>query len=190
MYFLCQLIVLDPRSAGLYFHFSRRLSPFPFASPSFFLPLHFSSPPPTPSSKQDLGKLDPDHLLPRGVHTLDDVKAYGIKHGICPYFAIRRMVSLEDELGTRGEVSKRRALLTSLSLPSLLSHHSSPGHLTIKYHHHHHHHFPPSSNSAPKKIPKTVHSRFSHHLLVSLPFGPQSGRTSFERNEQRFDRRV
>ncbi|ORY68075.1 hypothetical protein BCR35DRAFT_269945 [Leucosporidium creatinivorum] len=43
------------------------------------------------SFHEDLGALDPDHLIPRGVHTLDDVKAYGIKHGICPYFAIRRM---------------------------------------------------------------------------------------------------
>lgn len=41
---------------------------------------------------QELGQLDPDRLLPMGVHTLDDVKAYGIKHGICPYFGIRRMV--------------------------------------------------------------------------------------------------
>lgn len=42
---------------------------------------------------QNLGELEPDHLLPTGVHTLEDVKAYGQEHGICPYFAIRRMVS-------------------------------------------------------------------------------------------------
>ncbi|KAM0790340.1 DNA-dependent ATPase of the nucleotide excision repair factor 4 complex [Microbotryomycetes sp. NB124-2] len=43
------------------------------------------------SFHEELGKLDQDHLLPMGVHTLDDVKAYGIRHGICPYFATRRM---------------------------------------------------------------------------------------------------
>ena len=42
---------------------------------------------------QELGKLDPDNLIPRGVHTLDDIKAYGYAHKICPYFAIRRMFS-------------------------------------------------------------------------------------------------
>lgn len=42
---------------------------------------------------QELGRLDQDALIPVGVFTLDDIKAYGIKHGICPYFAVRRMVS-------------------------------------------------------------------------------------------------
>ncbi|GAA6026495.1 hypothetical protein JCM8202_002913 [Rhodotorula sphaerocarpa] len=43
------------------------------------------------SFHENLGELEPDHLLPPGVHTLEDVKAYGQEHGICPYFAIRRM---------------------------------------------------------------------------------------------------
>lgn len=42
--------------------------------------------------KQELGKLDPDDLIPKGVWTLDDIKAYGVQQGICPYFAVRRMV--------------------------------------------------------------------------------------------------
>jgi DNA excision repair protein ERCC-2 len=41
---------------------------------------------------QKLGTLEPGALLKRGVYTLDEVKAYGIKHGICPYFAVRRML--------------------------------------------------------------------------------------------------
>ena len=40
-----------------------------------------------------LGELEPGALLNKGVYTLDEVKAYGIKYGICPYFAVRRMVS-------------------------------------------------------------------------------------------------
>jgi DNA excision repair protein ERCC-2 len=41
---------------------------------------------------EKLGELEPGSLLPSGVFTLDEVKAYGIRHGICPYFAVRRMV--------------------------------------------------------------------------------------------------
>ena len=41
---------------------------------------------------QKLGELEPGTYLPDGVYTLDEVKAYGIRHGICPYFACRRMV--------------------------------------------------------------------------------------------------
>ena len=41
---------------------------------------------------EKLGELEPGALLGKGVYTLDEVKAYGIKHGICPYFAVRRMV--------------------------------------------------------------------------------------------------
>ncbi|GAA5873221.1 hypothetical protein JCM8547_008605 [Rhodosporidiobolus lusitaniae] len=40
---------------------------------------------------ENLNELDQDHLLPPGVHTIEDVKAYGEAHGICPYFAVRRM---------------------------------------------------------------------------------------------------
>ncbi|GJN94295.1 hypothetical protein Rhopal_007369-T1 [Rhodotorula paludigena] len=43
------------------------------------------------SFHENLGELDPDHLIPYGVHTIEDMKAYGQEHGICPYFAIRRM---------------------------------------------------------------------------------------------------
>lgn len=43
---------------------------------------------------QELGKLEPDHLIPPGVYTLDDIKATGIRQGTCPYFAVRRMVRL------------------------------------------------------------------------------------------------
>ncbi|KAL8293136.1 hypothetical protein RQP46_000830 [Phenoliferia psychrophenolica] len=41
--------------------------------------------------KAELGKLDADSYIPNGVYTLDDIKAYGIRHGVCPYFAVRRM---------------------------------------------------------------------------------------------------
>lgn len=71
-------------------------------SPSLFLtPLFLSAdrlfhiltrPGHPPSSHQNLGELDQDQLLPTGIHTLEDVKAYGEEHGICPYFAVRRMV--------------------------------------------------------------------------------------------------
>lgn len=37
--------------------------------------------------------MDQDDLIPKGVWTLDGVKAYAIGKGICPYFAVRRMVS-------------------------------------------------------------------------------------------------
>ncbi|GAA5881963.1 hypothetical protein JCM1840_002981 [Sporobolomyces johnsonii] len=43
------------------------------------------------SFHENLNELDQDHLVPYGVHTIDDVKRYGEEHGICPYFAIRRM---------------------------------------------------------------------------------------------------
>ncbi|KAK4699698.1 DNA excision repair protein ERCC-2, partial [Phenoliferia sp. Uapishka_3] len=42
---------------------------------------------------EELGKLEPDNYIPKGVYTLDGIKAYGIKHNICPYFAVRRMFS-------------------------------------------------------------------------------------------------
>lgn len=41
-----------------------------------------------------LGEREPGQLFPTGVWTLDAIKAYGIREGICPYFAVRRMVSL------------------------------------------------------------------------------------------------
>ncbi|KAM0753866.1 DNA repair helicase [Meredithblackwellia eburnea MCA 4105] len=42
---------------------------------------------------EELGKLEVDDYIPNGVYTLDEVKAYGIKHGICPYFTVRRLFS-------------------------------------------------------------------------------------------------
>ncbi|PWN27176.1 DNA repair helicase [Jaminaea rosea] len=41
---------------------------------------------------ENLGKLEPGHLLPHGVWTLEDVKDYSREQGICPYFGIRRML--------------------------------------------------------------------------------------------------
>lgn len=43
---------------------------------------------------QNLGKLEPGNLLPSGIWTLADVLEYGKDKGICPYFAVRRMVSI------------------------------------------------------------------------------------------------
>lgn len=48
------------------------------------------------SFHEELGKLEPGHLLPRGVWTLEDVKEYGKQKGICPYFAVRRMMPFVD----------------------------------------------------------------------------------------------
>jgi DNA excision repair protein ERCC-2 len=44
--------------------------------------------------KQELNNYEPGNLIPAGVYTLDDVKKYGQEKGVCPYFTIRRMVSL------------------------------------------------------------------------------------------------
>lgn len=41
---------------------------------------------------QELGLREPGDLFPEGVFTLEDIKDYGREHGICPYFALRRMV--------------------------------------------------------------------------------------------------
>ena len=40
-----------------------------------------------------LGKMEPGNLVPPGIWTLADVMEYGHKHGTCPYFTVRRMVS-------------------------------------------------------------------------------------------------
>jgi len=42
---------------------------------------------------QELGTREPGDLFPEGVFTLEDIKDYGREKGICPYFALRRMVS-------------------------------------------------------------------------------------------------
>ena len=43
---------------------------------------------------QELNNYETGNLIPAGVYTLDDVKRYGIEKGVCPYFTIRRMVSI------------------------------------------------------------------------------------------------
>ena len=45
-------------------------------------------------SLQNLGKLEPGALFPTAIWTLEDILEYGREQGICPYFAIRRMVRL------------------------------------------------------------------------------------------------
>lgn len=45
---------------------------------------------------EELGKLEPGHLIPRGVWTLEDVKEYGKEKGVCPYFTVRRMLPFVD----------------------------------------------------------------------------------------------
>lgn len=45
---------------------------------------------------EELGKMEPGSLLPQGVWTLEEVKEYGKDKGVCPYFAIRRMMPFVD----------------------------------------------------------------------------------------------
>ncbi|KAF9464697.1 hypothetical protein BDZ94DRAFT_1255696 [Collybia nuda] len=45
---------------------------------------------------ENLGKLDPGSLIPPGIWTLADVLQYGREKGICPYFAVRRMMPFVD----------------------------------------------------------------------------------------------
>ncbi|KAF9564648.1 DNA repair helicase [Agrocybe pediades] len=45
---------------------------------------------------ENLGKLEPGHLIPPGIWTLEDVTQYGRDKGICPYFAVRRMMPFVD----------------------------------------------------------------------------------------------
>lgn len=47
---------------------------------------------------EELNNYETGHLIPEGVWTLDDVKKYGQEKGVCPYFTIRRMVSLSSGL--------------------------------------------------------------------------------------------
>ena len=37
--------------------------------------------------------MEPGNLIPSGIWTLADVLQYGRDKGVCPYFAIRRMVT-------------------------------------------------------------------------------------------------
>lgn len=43
---------------------------------------------------QELNNYETGNLIPPGIFTLEDVKKYGKEKGVCPYFTIRRMVSL------------------------------------------------------------------------------------------------
>ena len=45
---------------------------------------------------EELGKLEPGHLIPPGVWTIEEVKEYARDKGICPYFAVRRMMPFCD----------------------------------------------------------------------------------------------
>lgn len=45
---------------------------------------------------EELGKLEPGQLVPPGVWTLEEVKEYSREKGICPYFAVRRMMPFCD----------------------------------------------------------------------------------------------
>lgn len=39
--------------------------------------------------------MEPGSLIPPGIWTLADVLEYGRDKGVCPYFAVRRMVCLQ-----------------------------------------------------------------------------------------------
>ncbi|KAF8902146.1 DNA repair helicase [Gymnopilus junonius] len=45
---------------------------------------------------ENLGKMEPGHLMPPGIWTLADVLQYGREKTICPYFAVRRMMPFVD----------------------------------------------------------------------------------------------
>lgn len=45
---------------------------------------------------EKLGELEPGNLIPRGVWTLEEITNYGHQQGICPYFAVRRMLAYAD----------------------------------------------------------------------------------------------
>lgn len=48
------------------------------------------------SSSQNLGKMELGHLIPPGIWTLADVLQFGRDKGVCPYFAVRRMVIISQ----------------------------------------------------------------------------------------------
>lgn len=50
------------------------------------------------ADQKELNNYEAGNLIPAGVYTLDDVKKYGQEKGVCPYFTIRRMVSLTFSL--------------------------------------------------------------------------------------------
>ncbi|KAF8163298.1 hypothetical protein B0H34DRAFT_651010 [Crassisporium funariophilum] len=45
---------------------------------------------------ENLGKMEPGSLIPGGIWTLADVLEYGRDKGVCPYFAVRRMMPFVD----------------------------------------------------------------------------------------------
>lgn len=45
---------------------------------------------------EELGKLEPGNLIPQGIWTLADILEYGRDKGVCPYFAVRRMMAFAD----------------------------------------------------------------------------------------------
>ncbi|KAK1232220.1 TFIIH/NER complex ATP-dependent 5'-3' DNA helicase subunit [Marasmius sp. AFHP31] len=45
---------------------------------------------------ENLGKLEPGHLVPPGIWTLADLLQYGRDKGTCPYFTVRRMLPFVD----------------------------------------------------------------------------------------------
>ncbi|KAJ7685167.1 hypothetical protein DFH06DRAFT_1157671 [Mycena polygramma] len=45
---------------------------------------------------ENLGKMEPGSLIPPGIWTLADVLEYGRDNGVCPYFAVRRMMPFVD----------------------------------------------------------------------------------------------
>ncbi|KAF8350712.1 hypothetical protein F5887DRAFT_940553 [Amanita rubescens] len=45
---------------------------------------------------ENLGKMEPGQLIPPGIWTLADVIEYGREKGVCPYFAVRRMMPFLD----------------------------------------------------------------------------------------------
>ena len=45
---------------------------------------------------EELGKLEPGHLIPHGVWTIEELIEYAKDKGICPYFAVRRMMAFCD----------------------------------------------------------------------------------------------
>lgn len=45
---------------------------------------------------ENLGKLEPGNLFPKGIWTLEDVLEYGRENVVCPYFAVRRMLAFAD----------------------------------------------------------------------------------------------
>jgi DEAD_2 len=46
------------------------------------------------ASPQNLGNLESGSLIPPGIWTLADVLQYGRDKSVCPYFLVRRMVSI------------------------------------------------------------------------------------------------